>query len=58
MNTKLAKHIKLTKQQKKWVMELGKRGGQARAKNLTAKRRKEIAAKAAKASAKARKRST
>jgi hypothetical protein len=34
--------------------EMGRRGGQARAKALSAKRRKEIAIKASKAAAKAR----
>ena len=36
--------------------EIGRQGGQARAKSLTAKERKEIATKASKAAAKARSR--
>ena len=40
----------------KFLTEIGRRGGQARAKALTAKRRKEIARKAAKAASAARKR--
>ena len=36
------------------MSELGKKGGPARAKSLTAKERKEIATKASKAAAKAR----
>ena len=38
------------------AVELGRRGGQARAKALTSKERKAIAAKASKAAAEARKR--
>jgi len=38
----------------KVLAEIGRRGGQARAKALTAKQRKEIATKASKAAAKAR----
>jgi hypothetical protein len=37
------------------AVELGRRGGKARAKKLTAERRKEIAMKASKAAAQARK---
>jgi hypothetical protein len=40
----------------KFLKEIGGRGGQARAKALSAKRRKEIATKASKAAAEARKR--
>lgn len=39
---------------RKALAEIGSRGGQARAKALNAKRRKEIAIKASKAAAKAR----
>jgi hypothetical protein len=39
---------------KKVMSELGKKGGPARAKSLTARERKEIATKASKAAAKAR----
>jgi hypothetical protein len=39
---------------KKALQEIGKRGGDERAKRLTGKRRKEIATKASKAAAKAR----
>ena len=39
---------------RKFLAEIGKRGGQARAKALTAKERKESAIKASKAAAKAR----
>jgi hypothetical protein len=38
----------------KFLKEIGSRGGQARAKKLSAKRRKEIATKASRAAAKAR----
>ncbi len=38
------------------MMELGRRGGLARAKSLTAKQRRESATKASKAAAKARRR--
>jgi len=41
---------------KRVLAEIGRRGGTARAKALTAKRRREIAVKASKAAAKARKR--
>jgi hypothetical protein len=41
----------------KLLSELGKKGGDARAKSLSAKRRKEIATKASKAAAKVRKKS-
>jgi hypothetical protein len=40
---------------KKVLAEIGRRGGQARAKALSAKQRKEIATKASKAAAKVRK---
>ena len=40
----------------KFLTEIGRRGGQARAKVLSAKQRKEIATKASKAAAVARKR--
>jgi hypothetical protein len=39
---------------RKFLAEIGRRGGQARAKALTAKQRRESAAKASKAAAKAR----
>jgi len=39
---------------KRLLAEIGRRGGKARAKALTAKRRKQIALKASKAAAKAR----
>lgn len=39
----------------KYLREIGSKGGKARAKNLTPAKRREIALKAAKASAKARK---
>jgi len=40
----------------KYLSQIGSKGGQARAKRLSAERRKEIAQNAAKASAKVRKR--
>jgi hypothetical protein len=46
--------VHLTKAQRKLSEELGRIGGQTRAKNLTPKRRLEIARKASKAAAKAR----
>jgi len=46
--------VRLTKAQKRVAVALGRLGGQTRAKNLTPKRRLEIARKASKAAAKAR----
>jgi hypothetical protein len=46
--------IRLTKAQKKLTEELGRIGGQTRAKNLTPERRLAIARKASKAAARAR----
>jgi len=46
--------LQLTAEQRKIAAELGRIGGQTRAKNLTAKRRREIASKASKAAAKVR----
>jgi hypothetical protein len=46
--------VRLTRAQKKAAAALGRLGGQMRAKNLTPKRRLEIARKASKAAAKAR----
>ncbi|HXM63000.1 MAG TPA: hypothetical protein VN950_19215 [Terriglobales bacterium] len=46
--------LRLTEVQKKVAAELGRIGGQTRAKNLTADKRRRIAIKASKAAAKAR----
>lgn len=46
--------LKLTDEQRRIAAELGRIGGQARAKALSAKRRKEIATKASKKAAEAR----
>jgi hypothetical protein len=46
--------INLTIEQKKVAAELGRIGGQTRAKNLTAEKRRRIAIKASKAAARAR----
>jgi hypothetical protein len=48
--------LQLTEVQKKVAAELGRIGGQTRAKNLTAEERRRIAIKASKAAAKARRR--
>ena len=52
--TSMKHMIRLTKAQKKLTEELGRIGGQTRAKNLTPERRLAIARKASKAAARAR----
>jgi hypothetical protein len=46
--------LELTAEQRKIAAELGRIGGQTRAKKLTAKRRREIASRASRAAAKKR----
>jgi hypothetical protein len=54
MGTMKAPKLELTPEQKKIAAELGRQGGLARARNLTAGKRLEIAKRASKAAAAAR----